>query len=83
MKRPGSASTRTRRGSLTECGADGRAEFADIHGVLQVVDRKAAADIERIERAEPLAARAGEQPRARRDRLHVLERIGSLGADVK
>ena len=40
---------------------------------VRVVDRKAAADVERVAGAEPLAPRGGQQLRAGLDRLDVLE----------
>ena len=71
------------RGQLRQRRAQRRAEAADVLHRLRVVDGKAAADVERVERAEPLAARRGQQPRARLDGLDVLGGIGGLRADVE
>ena len=60
INRPGSAMMRTRFGSLAERRADRRAEAADVGDRLRVVDREAAADVERVarRRASPCAPAA-------------------------
>ena len=66
--------TRTRFGSFGQRLADRRAEAADVRHLLGVVDREAAADVERVERAELLAPRLRQQPGAGLDGLDMLER---------
>ena len=83
MKRPGSAMTRMRRGSLASAARIGAQKRTMSAAGWHVVDRKSAADVERVERAEPLAPRRGEQPGAGLDRLDVLVRVRRLRADVK
>ena len=71
------------RRQLGERGAQRRAEAADVLHRLRVVDREAAADVERVEAAELLAPRRRQQLRAGLERLDVLGGIADLRADVE
>ena len=76
--------TRTRARQLGERRAQRRTEAADVLHRLRVVDRKAAADVERVEARRASRARAAAmQLRAGLERLDVLGGIRGLRADVE
>src|SRR6185437_13827687 len=58
-------------------------EPSDVRRRLHVVDREAAANVERVEGAELRAARRRDEAGTSLDGLHVFDGIGSLRADVE
>src|SRR5581483_1045825 len=70
-------------GELCQRLAQRLAEPADVLHRLRVVDRKAAADVEGVERAELRPATGRHELGARLDRLDVLGRVRCLRSDME
>src|SRR6185437_11454374 len=70
-------------GQLVQRRTQRCAEATDVLHRFAVVDRKSAADVERIKRTELLPARGGHELGASMQRLDVFGRVARLRADME